>query len=53
MTKKELIKALEPFDDYNVVVLSDSRGGWCNIEEVIQDGIIHIKMEETPIFSEG
>jgi len=34
MTKKELIKALESFDEDQVVVCMDSSGGWDNIIEV-------------------
>ena len=34
MTKKELIKALEPFNDDAVVVCKDEYGGWDNIERV-------------------
>jgi len=34
MTKKELIKALEPVDDDTVVVCMDESGGWDNIQEV-------------------
>ncbi len=28
MTKKELIKALEKYEDYDVVVCVDQNGGW-------------------------
>jgi len=38
VTKSELIKALEPFDDDHVVVCMDESGGWDNIEEVKQGG---------------
>ena len=34
MTKKELVKALERFDDDEVIVISDEKGGWDNIQEV-------------------
>jgi hypothetical protein len=34
MTKKELIKALEPIPEDNVIVCMDDNGGWDNIEEV-------------------
>ncbi len=34
MTKAELIKALEEFDDDQVVVCLDRNGGWDNIELV-------------------
>tara|TARA_R110002074_G_scaffold68207_8_gene160000 strand:+ start:258 stop:425 length:168 start_codon:yes stop_codon:yes gene_type:complete len=37
-TKKELIKMLEPFDDDDIVVCMDERGGWDNIEEVKKFG---------------
>jgi len=49
MNKRELLKALEPFDEEEMIVLSDSSGGWCNIDSVKKDGIIHIKMEEYSI----
>lgn len=38
MTKTELLKALEPFDDDSVVVCMDDNGGWDNIETVNQFG---------------
>lgn len=38
MTKHELIKALEPFDDDFVVVCKDFSGGWDNIDEVKLNG---------------
>ena len=34
MTKKELIKAFEIFDNDDVIVIQGSDGGWDNIEEV-------------------
>jgi hypothetical protein len=37
MTKKELIKALELFEDDKVVICEDDNGMWDNIEEVIND----------------
>lgn len=53
MTKKDLIKAIEKFDDYAVIVVSDGNG-WCNIEEVVeQGGIITIVCEECPVFSDN
>ena len=42
MTKKELIKALEKFDDDAVVVCEDESGGWDNIQEVKYNGLIRI-----------
>ena len=38
MTKKELIKALEPYDNEDGVVCMDLGGGWDNIEEVKKEG---------------
>ena len=38
MTKKELIKAIEKFDDDKCVICMDEEGGWDNIQEVKQDG---------------
>lgn len=38
MTKSELIKALEEFDDDAVVIIGDSDSGWCNIGTVKSDG---------------
>lgn len=38
MTKKELIKALEPVDDYGVIVCEDENGGWDNIQKVLIRG---------------
>jgi len=38
MTKKELLKALEPFDEDLVVICADETGGWDNVESVEQDG---------------
>jgi hypothetical protein len=40
MTKKELIKALEDFDDDQPVVCTDEDGGWDNIQRVEQDGCL-------------
>ena len=34
MTKKELIYALQDFDDDEVIVISDETGGWDNIDQV-------------------
>jgi len=53
MTKKELIKSLEPYDDYTVVIISDGMG-WSNIEELkMQDDLIVIMQELYPIFSDS
>ena len=53
MTKIELIKALSPYDDDDVVILSFG-DGWSNIDTIIQDGsCINIKSEKEPIFSEN
>ncbi|MHB8871255.1 MAG: hypothetical protein ACYC5G_02230 [Candidatus Doudnabacteria bacterium] len=38
MTKKELIKALELFDDDSCVVCMDENRGWDNIQDVKMDG---------------
>ena len=38
MTKRELIKELEPFGNDDIVVCKDLNGGWDNIEKVEQDG---------------
>ncbi len=38
MTKKELIKELERFDDDACVVCMDDDGGWDNISEVDEWG---------------
>ncbi len=38
MTKKELIKALNDFDEDDVVVCMDEQGGWDNIDHVKKDG---------------
>jgi len=38
MTKKELNKALENFDDDSVVICMDDNGGWDNIERVCSNG---------------
>ena len=38
MTKKELLKALENFDDDAVVICMDEEGGWDNILHVIEVG---------------
>lgn len=34
MTKNELIKALAPYDDEDIVVCMDDKGGWDNIQDV-------------------
>lgn len=58
MTKKELIKALEPYDDYSIVVIGDFNDtthdskGWCNIDTVKSNGsIISIVEDYTRPFS--
>lgn len=38
MNKKELIKALEPFPDDDVVTCMAEKGGWDNIQEVEKIG---------------
>lgn len=38
MIKKELIKALDEFDEDDVVICMDEKGGWDNILEVKQNG---------------
>ena len=38
MTKKELLKVLELYDDDACVVCMDASGGWDNIEEVRDSG---------------
>jgi hypothetical protein len=44
MTKKELIKALEPYSDDQVIVGKMEDGGWDNIDEIkVEDGMICIK----------
>lgn len=56
MNKRELIESLEEFNDDDMVILKDSRGGWCNIDYISkEDGscAIDIMMEEYPVFSEG
>lgn len=52
MTKAELIKALEPFDDDLVVVLVDEGHGWTNIGTVTQgESVIEINHDATLPFS--
>jgi len=49
MTKNELIKALDSFDDDDCVVLSDG-SGWANIKDVFQDGSsIVLTMADHPL----
>ena len=38
MNKRELIKALEEFDEDEIVVIADENGGWDNIKTVRSDG---------------
>lgn len=46
MTKRDVIKALEKFDDEMVVVINDGKY-WAHIESITSDDIaIEIKMEE-------
>lgn len=47
MTKTELIKALAPYGDDNLVTLGDAHSGWSNIEEVKGDGMFIAIMPET------
>jgi hypothetical protein len=48
MTKKELIEALEDFDDDQVVICKDEDGMWVNIKEVERDGFIRTFGSESP-----
>lgn len=51
MTKKELIKRLEKFDDDNVIIISDNKG-WSNIDKVEKlDSSIMLLIEKYPLFS--
>lgn len=53
MTKTELIKALLPFNDDYVVIISFG-DGWSNIENIEQEGcVINIKAELSPVFSDN
>ena len=38
MTKKELLKALDGYDDDTIVVCRDEDGGWDNIQRIEPDG---------------
>jgi hypothetical protein len=38
MTKQELLKALAPLNNDDVVICRDESGGWDNIETVTQEG---------------
>ena len=54
MTNKELICKLEKFSDDDCILLSDSDGGWANLDKVILDGnCIMLVMEKYPLFSKG
>lgn len=54
MTKKELIERMELFDDDDVAIIMDGRGGWCNIEKVVKKGSsIALIQEELPVFSDN
>ena len=53
MNKKELIKALEPFDDDIIVVCSDEDGGWDNIQKVFKAGsVVYIEFGGGSPFSD-
>jgi hypothetical protein len=53
MTKKELIKALEKYEDNDVVVCVDQGGGWDNVEDVEDFGdVIAIKFGGGSPFSD-
>lgn len=53
MNKRELVKILEKFDDYDTVIISDGIG-WSNIEKVQKsnDYTISIIQEKYPVFSD-
>ena len=54
MTKSELIKELDKFQDHEVVVISIDGEGWSNIDQALQWGSsIMIVGEQTPVFSES
>lgn len=38
MTKKELIRELEKFDDYTAIICKDEFGTWDNIDRLEKDG---------------
>ena len=46
MTKKELIKALEPFRDNDVIIFGDWKTGWSNVKELKADGCCISIMED-------
>lgn len=46
MTKRDLIKALEEYNDDDVVIIGCSKSGWSNIEELKQDGSCISIMED-------
>lgn len=53
MDKRQLVKILEKFDDYDTVIISDGIG-WSNIEKVQKSNgnTISIVQEKYPIFSD-
>jgi hypothetical protein len=58
MTKKELIKAIEPYDDYSIIVIGDFSNadpdsrGWSNIDTIKSNGsVISIIEDYTRPFS--
>ena len=53
MTKKDLLKRLEEFDDNTMIVISDGKS-WANIDKVVKNGsIIELEIEKFPVFSEN
>jgi len=53
MLKFELIKALEKYDDDDVIVVGDYENGWANINEVKKEkGMVCLTQDCTRPFSD-
>ena len=47
MTKIDLIRALDGYNEDDIVIISSEGGGWCNIDSVQHDGCCICIVEDT------
>ncbi len=54
LMSQDVIDKLDKFDDYGIVLLSFSDGGWSNIETVVSPNLyVEVQAELYPVFSEN
>jgi hypothetical protein len=54
MTKADILKRLEPMDDDKVIIFVDEKGGWANLENIVEKKCqIELTIELYPVFSDN